>query len=223
MASHKSCEVTLTSALDNRLRSNTSYSSVLSHNSHRMTLAQSKKCERYRVEHDPTLPHVKDCKKINYKMNTSEKISASNEKSSFDGAECKYHKSQGTCKEEVCRKRRMKQKSSRSVEAIVDLAIERPPSKHIKLHRDGGYQYSNDSIKEVLPNKKKNNQIVLPSTSRASSSSSSHSVEVHLQKDDKQHILKARRQNKIYLEHAVVNTTKRKCDVQGKYHTVLQM
>lgn len=223
MASHKPCEVTLTSALDNRLRSNTSYSSVLSHNSDRMTLARSKKYERCRMEHDPTFPHVKDCKKINNKMNTNEKISAGNEKSSFDGAECKYHKSKGTCEEEVCRKRWMKQKSSRSVEVIVDLTVERPPSKHIKLHHDGGCQYSSDSIKEVLPNKKKNNQIVLPSTSRASSSSSSHSSEVHLQKDDTQHIPKARRQNKISLEHAVVNTTKRKCDLQGQYHTVLQV
>jgi hypothetical protein len=172
------------------------------------------------MEHGPTFPHVKDCKKINNKMNTNE-ISAGNEKSSFDGAECKYHKSQGTCEEEVCRKRRMKQKSSK--EAIVDLAVERPPSKQIKLHHDGGCQYSNDTIKEVLPNKKKNNQIVLPSTSRTSSSSSSYSSEVHLQKVDTQHIPKARRQNKISLEHAVVNTTKRKCDLQGKYHTFLQV
>jgi len=222
MASRKPCEVTFTSALDKRLTSNTSYSSVLSHNSHRMTLARSKKYERCRMERDPTFPHVKDCKKNNNKMNTNEKISAGNEKSSFDGADCKYHKSRGTCEEEVCRKRRMKQKSSRSVETIVDLAVERPQSKHIKLHH-GCHQYSNDSIKEVLPNKKKNNQIVLPLTLRASSSSSSYSSEVHLQKDDTQHIPKARRQNKINLEHAVVNTTKRKCDFQGQYQTVLQV
>jgi len=221
MASHKPCEVTLTSASDNKLRSNTSYSSVLSHNSHRMTLARSKKYERSRMEHDPTFPHVKDCKTINNKINTNEKISAGNKKSFFYGAECKYHKSQGTCEEEVCR--RMKQKSSRSGETIVDLAVEGPPSKQIKLHHDGGCQYSSDSIKEVLPNKKKNNQIVLPSTSRASSSSSSYSSDLHLQKDDTQHIPKARRQNKISLEHAVVNTTKRKCDLQGQYHTVLQV
>jgi hypothetical protein len=175
------------------------------------------------MEPDPTFPHVKDFKKINNKMNTNEKISAGNKKSSFAGAECKYHKSRGTCVEEVCRKRRMKQKSSRSVEAIVDLAVERQPSKQIKLHHDGGCQYSNDSIKEVLPDKKKNNQIVLPSTSRTSSSSSSYSSEVHLQKDDTRHIPKARRQNKISLEHAVVNTTKRKCDFQGQYHTVLKV
>jgi hypothetical protein len=223
MASHKPFEVTLTSASDNKLRSNTSYSSVLLHNSHRMTLARSKKYERSRMEHDPTLPHVKDCKTINNQMNTNEKISAGNKKSAFDGAECKYHKSRGTCEEEVCRKRRMKQKSSRSVEAVVDLAVEGPPSKQIKLCHDGGCQYSSDSIKEVLPNKKKNNQIVLPSTSRASSSSSSCSSDLHLQKNDTQHILKARRQNKISLEHAVVNIIKRKCDLQGQYHTVLQV
>jgi len=223
MASHKPCEVTLTSALDNRLRSNTSYSSELSRNSHRMTLAPSEKYERCRMEHDATFPHVKDCKRINSKMNTNEKFSAGNEKSSFDGAECKYNKSQGTCEEEVCRKRRMKRKSSRSVEANVDLAVERQPSKQIKLHHDGCCQYSNDSIKEVSPNKKKNNQMVLPSTSRASSSSSSYSSEAHLQKDDIQYIPKARRQNKISLGHAVVNTTKRKCDLQGQYHTVLQV
>jgi hypothetical protein len=173
------------------------------------------------MEHDPTLPRVKDCKIVNNKMNTNEKISAGNKKSSFDGAECKYQKSRGTCEEEVCR--RMKQKSSRSVETIVDLAVEGPPSKQIKLHHNGGCQYSIDSIKEVLPNMKKNNQIVLPSTSRASSSSSSYSSDLHLQKDDTQHIPKARRQNKINLERAVVNTTKRKCDLQGQYHTVLQV
>ena len=226
-ASHKPCELTLTSALNNRLRSTTSYSSVLPQNSHRMTLAWSKKYERHRMKHDPAFPHVKDSKRINNKMNTNEKISTGNEMSSFDGAECKYHHSRSTCEEAGCRKRRMKQKSCRSVEVTVDLAVERPPSKQIKLHHDFGCQNSNDGIKEVLPNKKKNNQIVLPSTSRASSSSASDSSEVHLQKDGTQHILKDRRQNKISLEHAVVNTalhsTKRKCDLQGQYHTVLQV
>jgi len=183
-----------------------------------MTLAPSKKYERCRMERDPTFPHVKDCKRINNKVNTNEKFYAGSEKSSFGGAECKYHTSQCTCEEEVCRKRKMKQKSSRSVEAIVDLAVERPPSKQIKRHHDGGCQYSNDSIKEVSPNKKKNNQMVLPSTSRAR-----RSCEVHLQKVDKQHISKVRRQNKISLEHAVVNTTKRKSDLQGQYHTLLQV
>jgi len=188
-----------------------------------MALALSKKYERCRMERDPTFPHVKDCKRINNKVNTNEKFSAGNEKSSFYGAVCKYHKSQGTCEEEVCRKRKMKQKSPRSVEAIVDLAVERPPSKQVKQHHDGGCQYSNDSIKEVSPNKKKNNQMVLPSTSRASSSLSSYSSEVRLQKDDKLHIPKDRRQNKISFKHAVVNTTKRKSDLQGQYHTVLQV
>jgi hypothetical protein len=222
MASHKPCELTQTSALDNRLRSNTSYSSVLSLKSHGMTLARSKKYERPRMEHDPTFPHVKDCKRINNKLNTKEKMSVGNKMSSFDGAECKYHNSHGICEEAVCRKRRMKQKSSRSYSAI-----ERPPSKKIKLCHDAGCQNSNDSIKQVLHNNKKNSQVVLPSTLRASRSSTSGSSEIHLQKDDTRHIPQAKTQNRISLEHAAVNTglhnTKRKCDLQGQYHAVLQV
>lgn len=222
MASHKPRELTLTSDLDKRLRSNTNYSSVLSLKSREMTLTRSKRYERHRMKHDPTFPYVKDCKRINNKTNTNVKMSVPDGTQSFDGAECKYHNSQRTCEEAVCRKRRMKKRSSTS-----DSAAERLPPKQIKLHHDAGCQNSSDSVTEVLRSSKKNSQVVLPSTLRASSSSASGSSEVHIQKDDAQHILKDKTQKKISLEHAAVNTglhnAKRKCDLQGQYHTVLQV
>jgi hypothetical protein len=157
------------------------------------------------MEHNPAFTHVKDCKRINDQINTNERISVGNETSSFDDAECKHRKTRDNCEEAVCRKRR-KHTYCRLVEVTCDSDVEGPPSKQIKLHRDVGRQNSKDSVTEVLHNSKKNSQIMLPSTVRASSSSTSGSSETHLQKGDTQHISNAKTLNEINLEHEAVNT-----------------
>jgi hypothetical protein len=208
---HKSHEVILTSNTKERLETSIS-NSGMSHKSHEVKLTVAKKCDKHRIKQCLTGPYTKNHKKtpIN-KTSANDKIcrpegvicdktSVGKGPSSCNSTGYEYQNSRGTTEEAVLRKRKWKQRSSGSGDLSSDSDTEKPPSRKIKLNHNGSCQSSNNRLIEMICSNKKNGQSVLPSTMRGSSSSTSSASEMHAQ-----HTLKAKKQNKINLEHAAVN------------------